>query len=330
MKRSFTQTLALALVFAQSCVAATASSSNPVQTTQQPVATAAQAPDPLDDLDSTFIQAYTSLMASVTNSGQPYIVVAGNNLVLHRNGQQESVRVIPEIYHAFKDVAHIPFTIYLRLVPAASSGTALTDVQLAQLRSFSTQLVSGRAALPAAGFDALQLSRQQKIFDASVSFLSATIAAKQISSSSLESFTRAMAPLLLTDADDAACYQVQATHKQMMKWKSTLTSEEWNHLVVVNMSGHQPRYRNVETQYFGWLFNTQGPRWSYPGESARMIYAESLSPGQGAADELAAVEIDADAARSFFGNEWRLSEDLLSDGAAKCIAKLPVADRQWQ
>jgi len=329
MKRSCTQTLAFALVLAQSFVAATASASDPAQNAQQPGATAAHAPDPLGDLDSSFLEAYTSLMASVTKAGQPYIVVAGSNLVLHRKGQQESVRVLPDIYHALKDVAHIPFTIYLRLVAAASSDTPLTDEQLAQLRKFSTQLVSGRAALPAAGFDALQLSRQQKIFDESISFLNATIEAKRISQPTLESFTRAMGPLLLADADDAACYQVQATHSQMMKWKSALTNEEWNHLVVVNMSGHQPRYRNVETQYFGWLFNTQGPQWSYPGESARMIYAESLPPGQGATEELAAVEIDAEAARAFFGNQWRLSEDLLSDGAAKCIAKLPPGDRQW-
>ncbi len=329
MKWFCTQTLAFALVLAHSSVAATAPVSDPAQNAQQPAASAAHAPDPLGDLDSSFLEAYTSLMASVTKAGRPYIVVAGSNLEFHRKGQQESVRVLPDIYHALKDVAHIPFTIYLRLVAAADSGMPLTDEQLAQLRSFSSQLVSGRTALTAAGFDAVQLYRQQKIFDDSMSLLNSTIAAKQISKSALESFTRGVAPLLLADADDAACYQIQATHNQMMKWKSVLTSEEWTHLVVVNMSGHQPRYRNVETQYFGWLFNTQGPQWSYPGESVRMIYAESLSPGQGADAELASVEIDAAAARAFFGNEWRLSEDLLSDGAAKCIAKLPVSDRQW-
>src|SRR5450631_3038423 len=185
MKRSCTQTLAFALVLAQSFVVATASASEPRQNTQQPSATAPHAPDPLGDLDSSFLESYTSLMASITKTGKPFIVVAGSNLVLHRKGQQESVRVLPDIYHALKDVAHIPFTIYLRLVSAAASGMPLTDEQLAQLRRFSTQLVSGRAALPAAGFDAIQLSRQQKIFDESMSFLNATIAAKQISRTSL-------------------------------------------------------------------------------------------------------------------------------------------------
>jgi hypothetical protein len=42
------------------------------------------------------------------------------------------------------------------------------------------------------------------------------------------------------------------------------------------------------------------------------------------------VLIDADASRAFFGNEWRMSEDILSDGAARCIAQLHESDRVWQ
>jgi hypothetical protein len=42
---------------------------------------------------------------------------------------------------------------------------------------------------------------------------------------------------------------------------------------------------------------------------------------------MATVEIDADASAAFFANPWRLSEDVLSDGAAACIQKLPSSDR---
>jgi hypothetical protein len=44
---------------------------------------------------------------------------------------------------------------------------------------------------------------------------------------------------------------------------------------------------------------------------------------------LASILIDADASTAFFGNKWRLSEDLLSDGAARCIARLPKGDQVW-
>jgi hypothetical protein len=51
---------------------------------------------------------------------------------------------------------------------------------------------------------------------------------------------------------------------------------------------------------------------------------------QTAADEMIAVLIDENASRAFFGNEWRMSEDIFSDGAARCIALLPEAERAWQ
>jgi hypothetical protein len=113
----------------------------------------------------------------------------------------------------------------------------------------------------------------------------------------------------------------------MMKWKDTMSAAEWNRLMVVNRARHQARYRNAATQYFHWLFADSGPSWSYPGESMRVIYAESLGPTEDASDELATVLIDADASAAFFQEPWRLSEDILSSGAAECVKKLPPGDR---
>jgi hypothetical protein len=58
-----------------------------------------------------------------------------------------------------------------------------------------------------------------------------------------------------------------------------------------------------------------------------VTYAESLGPKEDASDELATVLIDADASAAFFQDPWRMSEDILSKGAAECIGKLPQSDR---
>ena len=113
----------------------------------------------------------------------------------------------------------------------------------------------------------------------------------------------------------------------MMQWKGELSDDEWRQLVVVNRGTHQARYRNAATQYFHWLINDEGTSWSYPGESMRVLFVESLGKDEKTTDELATVLIDADASRAFFGDLWRLSEDVLSDGAAACIKKLHEADR---
>jgi hypothetical protein len=107
-----------------------------------------------------------------------------------------------------------------------------------------------------------------------------------------------------------------------MAWKAMLTPDEWSRLRIVNLSPHQPRYRNTLTQYFAWLFPEAAPKWSYPGESMRSVYAESLFEHQDARDMAATVQIDREASADFFGDPWRLTEDLLSDGASACIETL--------
>lgn len=100
------------------------------------------------------------------------------------------------------------------------------------------------------------------------------------------------------NANEAGCFQVQATHKQMMLWKQSMTEQEWQNLRVVIKNSHQARYRNAATQYFSWLLDGSGPAWAFPGENSRVIYAEALSGNQTGGDELLAVLVDFDASRT--------------------------------
>jgi hypothetical protein len=283
---------------------------------------------PLGDVNTTFLNEYVARINAITMEHPLYVEVSGNNLILHRNGQDESKRVIPDIYHALKDVSHIPFLVYLRL-SSLSRSEQLSETEIGGLETLSTEISAARDALATGGFNDVQTKRQQRIVDGSLTILQTTIETKRIPSSTLEGFTRSMAPLLLENIDDAACYAIQGMHVQMMQWKSSMTSEEWKRITVINPGTFQPRYRSLPTQYFGWLFPAPAPPWAYPGENQRVIYSEFLHPHRDSAELLATILIDADTATAFFGNRWRLSEDLLGDSAARCIARLPKRDRIW-
>jgi hypothetical protein len=287
-------------------------------------------PGPLGNFDTAFLETYISRMKALTSEHPIYVEISGNNLILHRDGQQESVRVLPDIYQALKDVAHVPFATYLELAPLASADMPLTAAQISRLKDLDAKIVAARNALGDGHFSEVQLIRQKKMIDNSLNLLRATENAKEIDHSTLNNFARGEETLMMENSNDAACYQIEEMHSQMLRWKRTVTVEEWNHLIAINKSGHQPRYRNAATQYFSWLFNApDAPKWVYPGESDRVIYAESVPKTQDTGDELMSILIDADASVAFFGNRWRLSEDVLSDGAARCIARLPPADRVW-
>lgn len=310
-------TLSLLVVF---CVALTCQS----QAQTLPPAVPA---GPLGDMDGEFLTQYTATTKRIIQGNPPYVEILGSSLILHHAGQTDRQRVLPTIYHSLKDVTHVPFTVYLELAPMVS--LQISDTQIGQLQHLTTEIVAAEKALATGEFSQEQLSRQKQILEASNALLQTVIADKHIDREKLDGFAHSVAPLMLRNADEAGCHAVQGTHAQMMKWKTSLSGDEWSHLIAVNKGAHQARYRNAATQYFQWLFQGSSPSWGYPGESTRLFYVESLPKDQTGADSLAAILLDADASRTFFKSEWRLSEDILSDGAARCIAQLPEADRIW-
>ena len=287
-----------------------------------------QPPNPLGEVNTLFLNEYVARIDGITQVHPLYVEVSGDNLILHRNGQEESKRVVPDIYHALKNVSHVPLLLYLRLAPL-SSNQQISKTEIAGLETLWTKISAARDALSTNGFNDVQTIRQQRIIDSSLALLRSTVDAKRIPRSTLEDFTHSMAPLLLANADDAACYAIKEMHAQMMMWKSSLTANEWERLVVINPGVFQPRYRSLATQYFGWLLRAPAPAWAYPGENERVIYSEFQHPHRDSGELLASIFIDADASTAFFGNKWRLSEDLLSNSAARCIARLPKRDQVW-
>lgn len=288
---------------------------------------------PIGDVDQLFLDSYLTRRSAVIKVTSPFIVVSGSSLILHRNDVAEPpVRVIPDLYHALKDITHLPFAIYLELSPAAETGAGLADDQITRMKLFQTKIDAARDVLSSGGYTSDELTRQKQILEASENIVVTTLQSKKVDKSNLAAFAKAMGPLMLLNAWDAGCAQIKATHAQVMIWKSQLSRDEWNRLVAVNVARHQARYRNVATQYFHWLIADDAPPWNYPGESMRVIFAETLGKGpdgkdEHAPDELGTILVDADASNAFFRNPWRLSEDILSDGAAACIKELPAGDR---
>jgi len=201
------------------------------------------------------------------------------------------------------------------------------ESQTEALNALQGRIESARAEVTDKWFTPEEIGHANQILDTTAGLIREAMMAQTVSKQSLDAFAKKLGPLMLANAWDAGCAQINATHAQMMTWKDSSSADDWRQLITVNRARHQARYRNAATLYFSWLFDVKGTSWSYPGESMRVIYVESLGPGEDASDELATVLIDADASEAFFGDRWRLSEDILSDGAAACIQKLPPASR---
>jgi hypothetical protein len=287
---------------------------------------------PLGEVDQNFLDSYCALQLADFAHEMPYVVVLGSKLTLRwgtdSNKSPDEEKGIPDTYHALKDVAHVPFSVYL-LVRPLDRGFFAFDRQKLELTKLKDRIHAAKSAINIDYFSNEQIDRQKRILDESETLLTSILGTGKTSHAELSAFAAEMGPLMLQNAWDAGCEQIKTTHAQMMAWKKQLTADEWANLVVVNVARHQARYRNADTQYFHWLFGDSGPAWGYPGESMRVIFAETLGKDGTYSDELTIVQIDADASQAFFSNPWRMSEDILSDGAAACIAKLPERDRLY-
>jgi len=300
---------------------ASVSSHNLVQTTAS--AGDYTIPESLVALNKLFLEGYQERQAFVKTNTRPLIVANPSSLILYWNGVTETNRCIPDIYHALKAVAHVPFGIFLRIDGYAKDPPSLLpEPVLSELRVYPARIAEAEASLPEAGYSPAQLARQRAILSACTAYLANVLKTGTASRNALLAFTHKVGPWMLKNADEAAAAQLDMTHAAVMQWKKQIAPADWQHLVVVVRGLQMPRRLNILTQYFAKATGERSHNLGYPLESRRLIYAESLMNNRDHLDLMATTFIDGDASEAFFGDRWRMSRDVLADGAQEYLKKL--------
>ncbi len=280
-------------------------------------------PESLVALNKLFLDGYKERQAFVKTNTSPLIVANLSSLILYCNGVVETNRCIPDIYHALKSVAHVPFGIFLRIDGYAKDpASLLPGPVLDDLRVYPARIAEAEASLIEAGFSPAQLTRQQAILGECNLYLTNLLTTGTTSRKELLAFTHKLGPWMLKNADEAAAAQLDMTHSAVMQWKKRIPPDDWQHLVVVVRGPQMPRRLNVLTQYFAKVTGERSHHLGYPLESRRLIYAEFLMKDRDELDLMATTFLDGDASEAFFGDRWRMSRDVLADGAKEYLKKL--------
>jgi len=218
-------------------------------------------------------------------------------------------------YHELKAVAHIPLALFVMLsFPQEASPPAERRESLGHYREL---MEKARATLPNRHFTPEQLSRQQKIFSASLELLDDVLSSGEVNPHKLASFTRQIGPLLLANVADATAMEMRELYATAAAWQKQLTSKEWNALHVVMIGPHMPREQECSMQFFERLFRE-------PEEGKRIIYAEALWNEKDALNLLATHLVDEAAGAAFFDEPMRMHRDLLADAARTYLDLHPL------
>jgi hypothetical protein len=238
-------------------------------------------------------------------SSGPVLIFVGDDLVLRQGQKRMQACVTPEIFHTLKVFSHIPMTLDVYLAAHQGESPIPEDV-LHDLRAYRELFPAAAKRIATAGLDPKQEARQKEIVEASTTFLDEVLQSRQCAQARRVSFARAMKPLVMANATDAAKAAIDTLHRQVLTWKSQMSAQEWSALCVLVIGRQLPRRENMSVQYFAWLLGASG-------ESERIIYAEGLGEEPRALDLLATHRVDTGIGRDFFDDSKRMKRDLLAD-----------------
>lgn len=113
----------------------------------------------------------------------------------------------------------------------------------------------------------------------------------------------------------AAKYRIENYHQQILKWRETLSDQQWERTHVLIPGSPMARKNSLAVQYFAKLFGERG-------EGRRIIYAESLFAESQAINLLGTHLLDTQIGIDFFADPWRMHRDALGTATAKYLETL--------
>lgn len=270
-----------------------------------PVAADPAAEAALNDLNKAARAVYGAGKAKLLASTDPVVIVAFDTLILRRDGQETRIDFTPPIYDRLKSVAHVSLGLYGAFAPAVGTSDEGWRPAAAELRA---KALAVRPVLERLDLTPAQIVRQRVLLDLSVDLIDRTSAAGRVERSTLVAYGRAVAPLLLANATDAARAQLDGLHAAFEPWRKQLPAEEWARLYVLVLGARMPRAGNLQFSYFTYAMGQEAV-------DKRLVYAEGIFTADGAKQLLGTLVIDRALADAYFDDPMRMDRDLLADAA---------------
>ncbi len=271
--------------------------------------------DPMQGLNFFFRSAYAHARQDVLEHSGPIIVATGNRLVLIDQGQRTVGTMVGRAYHDLKTVAHTPIAVYCAL--AREPDGPLKEGAVERLRSVLPLIDGVLGAFEGGVYDAEHTPRQQAVLEGCKQFVEGVLRSGRVSRNELIGFIRQNVGQAQENLDRATAYRIDNYHAQAMAWRAELGPEKWAALRVVIPGSSMARRHNLTTQYFAKLLGE-------PGESDRIVYAESLFDEQKALERLGTHLFDTQIGEDFFSDRWRMHRDALGASAAHYLDGLSM------
>jgi hypothetical protein len=274
------------------------------------------------DLNKAFHQSYNLAIHKthqrLGREHTPVIVMFGEQAMLFHDDKQETVSVIPDLYHRVKSISHVSFGVYVTLAHNGYGPLRYDNhKELENIQDLmeKTLAILDEEPIPAEYFDVQRITLENAI-----AMVDEVLLTGLVDKDMVLNFGKENIPLYLENAALGVILELDILHRTVMKWKEQIGPENWESLYVIICAGHQARYREASKQYFQRLLREK------EGEGGqhedRVVYAEHIYDVDAAIDLLARHINDQQASIELFNNPTRLQEDLMSDSATDYLEEL--------
>ena len=272
------------------------------------------AEDVFEALNAATIPIQSAAKEAYLGRRDPVVTASNGGAVIHHNGENRQVGTTPAAYHMMKSVGHGPRAIWATIRPALD-GLDPAGSWRARLIALRPPIEAVHAALPNAGLSVEATRRDLIITATCLKLIDGYLANGLPTAEQFQTAMRALTPVLLGDATEAARLQIDAMDRDVRPWWNGLTDAERARTMVVVRGSHPARDGNVVYSYF---LNLLGA-----GEAGRrVIYAEGVFDDDRARGVLAAILADRHLAVDVFGDPMRMDRDLMGDGAKARLLEL--------
>jgi hypothetical protein len=276
----------------------------------------------ITDLNQSFHESYNNLIhrtfEKLGKENTPVIIMSHEEVMLFHRGEQETINVIPKLYHQLKGIGHVSFGVYVTLADNGY-GELREDIRR-NLEHQKNLIERGLSYLDIEPLPMKYMPTQRKILETALEIIDQVLDSGRVVEEQVVEYGRKSAPWYLEGAAISARLEIDELHKTVMNWKEQMGEENWENIHVVVCAAHQGRYREATLQYFQKLL---GEEEGLAAEMEnRVIYAEHIDEIKAAMDLLARHMVDQRASIDLFGSCTRLQRDLMSDGAREYLKEL--------
>jgi len=276
----------------------------------------------ITDLNQAFHESYNNLIhrtfEKLGKETTPVIIMAHEEVMLFYKGEQETINVIPELYHQLKGIGHVSFGVYVTLADNGY-GELREDIR-ENLEQQKYLIERGLSYLDVKPLPMKYMSTHRKMLETALEIIEETLTDGIVVEEKVLEYGQKSAPWYLEGAGIGARLEIDQLHETVMNWRTHMGEENWENIYVVVCAAHQGRYREATLQYFQRLLH------EVEGLAAemedRVIYAEHVHEPTAAMDLLARHLVDQRASIDLFGSCTRLQRDLMADGAHEYLVEL--------